>query len=157
MNIQHQFSFFFCFLIIAVAISNVLFLTLISSSSSFSWTLLFIFTHFLMNKGCEFGTAFLHLIHLYYHVKFLYLFFIFFIRSTSFWSSTLYSLLIGHDWSAEMYRSWCRRHTVTTPERASTAHQPESRRQAFLLHNLWLDDVELAGIRFGIGCNTDAL
>ena len=63
--------------------------------------------------------------------------------------SAVHPVLVGNDGCAEMHRARRRRHAVATPEGTPAARRPQVRRPPVLLHDLRLDDVELAGLRAG--------
>ena len=54
--------------------------------------------------------------------------------------------LVGHDRRAQMHRPWRRRHAAPAPQGTPAALRRARRRPALLLHDLRLDDVELAGL-----------
>ena len=56
-----------------------------------------------------------------------------------------------------MSGTWPRRHAVAALQRASAARRCETRQSHLLSHDLWLDDVELARQRAGIGLDDCAL
>ena len=58
--------------------------------------------------------------------------------------SALHPVLVRHDRRAEVHRARRRRHAAAAPEGAPAARRPQARRPAVLLHDLRLDDVELA-------------
>ena len=63
--------------------------------------------------------------------------------------SAVHPLLVGNDRRAEVHRPRRRRHAAAAPEGAPAARRREARRPALLLHDLRLDDVELAGVGSG--------
>ena len=60
--------------------------------------------------------------------------------------SALHSLFVGHDGRAEVHRARRRRHAAAAPQGARAAHGHPPRRRRVLLHDLRLDDVELARV-----------
>ena len=61
--------------------------------------------------------------------------------------SALHPVFVGHDRRAEVHRARRRRHAAAASQGASAARRHEARRPPVLLHDLRLDDVELAGVR----------
>ena len=59
----------------------------------------------------------------------------------------LHPLLVGHHRRAEVHRARRRRHAAPAPQGAPAARRRAARRPAVLLHDLRLDDVELARCR----------
>ena len=66
------------------------------------------------------------------------------IRAPAIRPSALRALFERHDGRAEMHRARRRRHAVAASQGASAAHGREAGRSPLLLHDLRLDDVELA-------------
>ena len=60
--------------------------------------------------------------------------------------SALHPLLLGHDRRAEVHRAWRWRHAAAASEGAQAALRRPAGRPRLLLHDLRLDDVELARI-----------
>ena len=69
------------------------------------------------------------------------------VRAAAVRSSALHPVLVGHDRRAEVHRARRRRNAAAAPEGAPAARRREARRPAVLLHDLRLDDVELARVR----------
>ena len=69
------------------------------------------------------------------------------LRAAAVRSSALHPLLVGHDRRAEVHRPRRRRHAAAAPEGAPAARRRQARRPPVLLHDLRLDDVELARVR----------
>ena len=63
----------------------------------------------------------------------------------------LHHVLVGHDRRAEVHRARPRRHAAAAHEGVDAAHGRAGGRPGVLLHDLRLDDVELAGQRAGGG------
>ena len=66
-------------------------------------------------------------------------------------------VLVRDHGRAQVHRSWRRWRAAAALEGASIARRRETGRPAVLLHHLRLDDVELAGLRAGFGCDAAAL
>ena len=66
------------------------------------------------------------------------------VRAAALRPPALHPLLLGHDRRAEVHRARRRRHAAPAPEGAPAAHRRAARRARLLLHDLRLDDVELA-------------
>ena len=68
------------------------------------------------------------------------------VRAAAVRSSALHPVFVRHDRRAEVHRARRRRHAAAAPEGASAALRHQARRSPLLLHDLRLDDVELAGV-----------
>ncbi len=62
-------------------------------------------------------------------------------------SPALHHVFLRHHRRAEVHRARRRRHAAPAPEGTPAARRPEARRAPVLLHDLRLDDVELARVR----------
>ena len=60
-------------------------------------------------------------------------------------SSAVHHVLVRHHRSAEVHGAWRRGDAVAAPQGARAAHRSAARGPHLLLHDLWVDDVELAG------------
>ena len=69
------------------------------------------------------------------------------LRAAAVRSSALHPLLVGHHRRAEVHRARRGRHVAAAPEGAPAARRREAGRSALLLHDVRLDDVELARLR----------
>ena len=76
------------------------------------------------------------------------------VRSAAVRSSALHPVLVGHHRRAQVHRARRRRHADSAPEGASAPLRHQAGRSRLLLHDLRLDDVELAGL--GAGVRRDA-
>jgi len=79
------------------------------------------------------------------------------VRAPAVQPSALRDVFVGHDRRAQMHRARRRRHAAAAPEGTQAARRREGRRQALLLHDLRLDDVELARLRTCRRRDADAL
>ncbi len=75
------------------------------------------------------------------------------VRAATFRPSALHPVLVGHDGRAEVHRARRGRHAAAAPERTPAARGRASWRPPVLLHDLRLDDVELARQRAGVAGN----
>ncbi len=66
-------------------------------------------------------------------------------------------VFVGHHGRPEVHRARSRRHAAAASQGTPAAHRPEARRPAVLLHDLRLDDVELAGVRPGLRLHAGAV
>ena len=68
------------------------------------------------------------------------------VRDAAVRSSALHHVFVRHDRRAEMHRARRGRHADSASERTRAAHGRQTRGSSFLLHDLRLDDVELARV-----------
>src|SRR5207244_5689016 len=67
------------------------------------------------------------------------------VRAISVRPPDVHHVLIGNYWVAEVHGAQRRWNAAPAPEGAHSPHRSKTRRLHLLLHDLWLDDVELAG------------
>ena len=79
------------------------------------------------------------------------------LRPASLRPPALRALLLGHDRQAQGHRPRPGRHAAPAPQGAPPAHRHPAGRAALLLHDLRLDDVELAGLGAGLRGDARAL
>ena len=79
------------------------------------------------------------------------------LRAAAVQSSALRDVLVRHHRGAEMHRPRRRRHADPARQGASAALRHPRRRPRLLLHDVRLDDVELARLGPGVGCRDRAL
>ena len=79
------------------------------------------------------------------------------LRAAAVQSPALHHVFVGHDGRAEMHRPRCWRHAAAASEGASPALRHSTGRPHDLLHDLQLDDVELADLGPGLRGDAAAL
>ena len=72
------------------------------------------------------------------------------VRAAAVQPSALHPLLLGHDRRTEVHRAWRRRDAHPAPQGASASLRHRRGRPRLLLHDLRLDDVELARLCAGV-------
>ena len=79
------------------------------------------------------------------------------VRAAAFQPSALHPVFVGHHRRAEVHRARRRRHAHPASQGAPAPLRHPRRRSRLLLHDVRLDDVELAGLGAGVGRDARAL
>ena len=79
------------------------------------------------------------------------------LRAPALRPSALHPVLLGHDRRAQVHRARRGRHPAPAPEGTPAPRRPQARRSPVLLHDLRLDDVELARVGAGLARDAPAL